>query len=242
MPSTSQRLSDLETPGCPIVGIPRSLLRLYRTIECFWRWQGFLWAFSYIYLKASAFVVQTSTRLDSVAHCDAVVQGIHDAWSNRQSAVAFAALRRLGAGSRRKRMVKGLPILHDMHGVPVASAGQASRRWQQHFGTLELAATFDVCDVPALTGHFARVPYAGVPTSGVALNSIASLSEFQRSCRKAKTAAAGCDGISGGLLHAFATELAELYYPLQLKCAVSLVEPLQWKGGFYRELLNICYS
>ena len=39
-------------------------------------------------------------------------------------------------------------------------------------------------------------------------------------------------------MHAFATDLAALYYPLQLKCSVTLVEPLQWKGGFYRELLK----
>ena len=56
-------------------------------------------------------------------------------------------------------MLKGLPILLDMHGVPVTSATQAARRWQQHFVTLELAATFELQDMDALQGHFGRVQY-----------------------------------------------------------------------------------
>eukprot|EP00959_Pyramimonas_sp_CCMP1952_P372399 7798580-Pyramimonas_sp.AAC.1 len=35
-------------------------------------------------------------------------------------------------------MLKGLPILKDMHAQPVTSQLQAARLWQQHFGTLEL--------------------------------------------------------------------------------------------------------
>ncbi|CAK0883973.1 unnamed protein product, partial [Prorocentrum cordatum] len=43
---------------------------------------------------------------------------------------------------------------------------------------------------------------------------------------------------TGALAHTFATELAALYYPSQLKTAVTRIGPIQWKGGFYRDLLK----
>eukprot|EP00959_Pyramimonas_sp_CCMP1952_P007450 155806-Pyramimonas_sp.AAC.1 len=46
-----------------------------------------------------------------------------------------------------------------MHTQPVISQLQAARRWQQHVGTLELAATFELADVARLAGHSTRVPY-----------------------------------------------------------------------------------
>ena len=36
----------------------------------------------------------------------------------------------------------------------------------------------------------------------------------------------------------FAAELARLYYPLVLKSTLMQIEPIQWKGGFYRDLLK----
>eukprot|EP00959_Pyramimonas_sp_CCMP1952_P258445 5402176-Pyramimonas_sp.AAC.1 len=71
------------------------------------------------------------------------------------------------------------------------------------------------------------VPIATLPT----------LSEFQQACRQTKRAAPGCDGFTGALVHTFATELAALYCPLQLKTAVALIEPVHWKGGLHRDLL-----
>eukprot|EP00959_Pyramimonas_sp_CCMP1952_P217660 4552248-Pyramimonas_sp.AAC.1 len=76
----------------------------------------------------------------------------------------------------------------------------------------------------------------------VPLSTLPSMSEFQLACRQSKRAAPGCDGITVGLVHEFATDLAALYYPLQLKCFVTLVEPLQWKGGYYRGLLKSATS
>eukprot|EP00959_Pyramimonas_sp_CCMP1952_P410726 8607091-Pyramimonas_sp.AAC.1 len=97
-------------------------------------------------MRGAAFVINKSTTLDAAKHCDDIVTGTQDAWLRGQAAGALAALRRVGAGPRRKRMLKGLPILKDMHAQPVTSQLQSARRWQQHFGALELAATFELAD------------------------------------------------------------------------------------------------
>ena len=39
-------------------------------------------------------------------------------------------------------------------------------------------------------------------------------------------------------MRANATAIADYYYPLQLKFALTLVEPIHWKGGFYRDLIK----
>eukprot|EP00959_Pyramimonas_sp_CCMP1952_P433394 9075789-Pyramimonas_sp.AAC.1 len=130
---------------------------MHGVIPNFWRWQGLLWACASVFMRGTAFAINNYTALDAAKHCDDIVRGIQDAWSPRQSAEAFAALRRVVAGPRCKRMLKGLPIPKDIHAQPVASQLQAARRWQQHFGTLELAATFEHTDVSRLAGHVTRV-------------------------------------------------------------------------------------
>eukprot|EP00959_Pyramimonas_sp_CCMP1952_P037483 784604-Pyramimonas_sp.AAC.1 len=57
------------------------------------------------------------------------------------------------------------------------------------------------------------------------LASIPSLSDFQRSCQQARKSAPGCDEVAGGLMRAHPTVIAEYYYPLQLKSALTLAEP-----------------
>eukprot|EP00959_Pyramimonas_sp_CCMP1952_P363556 7613026-Pyramimonas_sp.AAC.1 len=69
-------------------------------------------------MRGTAFVINKSTTLDAAKHCDDIATGIQDAWPRGQAAEALAALRRVGAGSRRKRSLKGLPILKDMHAQP----------------------------------------------------------------------------------------------------------------------------
>eukprot|EP00959_Pyramimonas_sp_CCMP1952_P065625 1370192-Pyramimonas_sp.AAC.1 len=72
-------------------------------------------------MRGTAFVISKSTTLDAAKHCDDIATGFRDAWSSGQAAEAFAALRRVGAGSRSKRMLKGLLILKDMLAQPVIS-------------------------------------------------------------------------------------------------------------------------
>eukprot|EP00959_Pyramimonas_sp_CCMP1952_P350449 7342258-Pyramimonas_sp.AAC.1 len=45
--------------------------------------------------------------------------------------------------------VKGCPYSR-IYAQPVTSQHQAARRWQQHFGALELAAPFELADVTRL--------------------------------------------------------------------------------------------
>eukprot|EP00959_Pyramimonas_sp_CCMP1952_P008188 171214-Pyramimonas_sp.AAC.1 len=71
-------------------------------IPNFWRWQGLLWAFTCVFMRGAAFVINKSTALAAAKHCDDIATGIQDAWSRGQAAEAFAALRRVGAGSQRK--------------------------------------------------------------------------------------------------------------------------------------------
>eukprot|EP00959_Pyramimonas_sp_CCMP1952_P415272 8701339-Pyramimonas_sp.AAC.1 len=69
-------------------------------------------------MRGAAFAINEPTALDVAKHCDDIAKGIQDAWSQRRSAEAFAALRRVGAGSRRERVLRGRPILKDMHAQP----------------------------------------------------------------------------------------------------------------------------
>ena len=73
--------------------------------------QGYLWAFAYIFLRGSAFAIHKSITRDSVRRCDDVVRGIRGAWGRRRASAALAVMRQLGAGSKRRRMVRGLLIL-----------------------------------------------------------------------------------------------------------------------------------
>eukprot|EP00959_Pyramimonas_sp_CCMP1952_P185392 3876466-Pyramimonas_sp.AAC.2 len=69
-------------------------------------------------------------------------------------------------------------------------------------------------------------------------DTLPALSVFEHACRQTRRAAPGYDGFAGALVNAFATELAALYYAFQLKTAVTLIEPVQWKGDFYHDLLK----
>eukprot|EP00959_Pyramimonas_sp_CCMP1952_P290799 6083040-Pyramimonas_sp.AAC.1 len=72
----------------------------------------------------------------------------------------------------------------------------------------------------------------------VPIETLPTLSEFQQACRQTRRAAPGFDGFTGAWVRMFSTELAALYYPLQLMAAVALIEPVHWKGGFYHDLLK----
>eukprot|EP00959_Pyramimonas_sp_CCMP1952_P426105 8925052-Pyramimonas_sp.AAC.1 len=56
--------------------------------------------------------------------------------------------------------------------------------------------------------------------------------------RRTRAGSDTASGIPGVLVKAHATAVAEFYYPLQLKCVLTLMEPVQWKGGFYRDLIK----
>ena len=66
------------------------------------------------------------------------------------------------------------------------------------------------------------------------LDCIPSLNEMERSLRLTKDSAAGVDGFPGLLCKRFAGSLAKLYMPLVVKYAVTGIEPVQWRGGYYR--------
>eukprot|EP00959_Pyramimonas_sp_CCMP1952_P067602 1411012-Pyramimonas_sp.AAC.1 len=73
-----------------------------------------------------------------------------------------------------------------------------------------------------------------MPSDPAPSHTLPTLSEIQHACRQTKRAAPGCDGFTGALARAFATELAALRCPLQLKTAVTRIEPIQWKGMISR--------
>eukprot|EP00959_Pyramimonas_sp_CCMP1952_P374039 7833620-Pyramimonas_sp.AAC.1 len=74
---------------------------------------GFYWAASYIFLRATTYVIQQSTGFDSAWHCAAIAKGVKSAWDRRQFAGAYSALRRIGAGPK--------PALRDITGQPLVS-------------------------------------------------------------------------------------------------------------------------
>eukprot|EP00959_Pyramimonas_sp_CCMP1952_P252156 5268729-Pyramimonas_sp.AAC.1 len=95
VPTPGSRVGHLHPNDCPLVGIPRAMYQLQNIIPNFCRWQGLLWAFTYVIMRGTAFVINKSTTLDAAKHCDYIVTGIQGAWSRGQAAEAFAALRRV---------------------------------------------------------------------------------------------------------------------------------------------------
>eukprot|EP00959_Pyramimonas_sp_CCMP1952_P147166 3080192-Pyramimonas_sp.AAC.1 len=96
-PTPGSHIGHLQPNDCPLVGFPRALYQLPNNIPNFWRWQGLLWAFTDAFMRGAAFVINRSTAPDAAKHCDDIAAGIQDAWSQRQAAEAFAALRRVSA-------------------------------------------------------------------------------------------------------------------------------------------------
>ena len=73
---------------------------------------------------------------------------------------------------------------------------------------------------------------------GRSLSTAPTLTVSQLSCGQARASAAGCDGISGGLLRAQPAVIAGCDYARRPKSSLTLIEPLQWKRGLYRDSIK----
>ncbi|OLQ05525.1 hypothetical protein AK812_SmicGene11286 [Symbiodinium microadriaticum] len=117
--------------------------------------------------------------------------------------------------SLRQDRSQQLSEIASQDGTLAATPAEADARWLRHFS--QRAADLDGLDVEC--------------------GDLPSKCELEQAFRMAKPGrASGNDGVPPDLLHGLAGPMAHLFYPVLLKVAFRLQEPLQFKGGTMRHL------
>ena len=124
--------------------------------------------------------------------------------------------------------LKALPIVQDEQGQVVASRLEALERWRRHFGQMEGGQPTTPKELwQEHQDQLTRRPFTQLTTSD-----LPTLQELEMQLRKAPIGkSCGLDAIPGELLHSACPHLATFLWPLLLKVASRIQEPLQWKGG-----------
>ena len=184
----------------------------------------------------NTYVIKCLSKQNALHHYHGLADQLQSEWDRHATDKAFATLRRMGAGSKKKLVVQALPVVRGKDGQPATTATQASNIWLSHFGREECAAIVPLEHAQIILDLLPPLQCEGIgvlPEDDVFL---LSLADFQTACSSARPSAASLDGITGRLLAAFGPELAELYFPVVVKAILRLEEPQQWKGGSYWQI------
>ena len=223
----------------------RELTRCRRTVDlwtCAWAWEQ--WSNRHP-LRAQLRVVTTMVRAcarlhqyrccsqdlrqrlqqDRADYVESLLQPLQS--SPGKSAVKL--LRPLRLGKRHRNMgLKALPIARDEHGQVVASRLEALERWRRHFGQMEGGQP----TTPEELWQEHQDQLDRRPSIQLNTSDLPTLQELEMQLRRAPLGkSCGIDNIPGELLHSACPQLATFLWPLLLKVASRLEEPLQWKGG-----------
>lgn len=136
----------------------------------------------------------------------------------------YAKLRALGVcGKRKRRAITPLPMVH--HDDPQVDSHDI---WRQHFERLEDGVE---CDPAALLADCDRIQRER-PTILPAVEELPTLLELEHAFR-ANSRGKACffDGVPTELAHHFPQFLASHFFPLLLKQALLIAEPITFKGG-----------
>ena len=142
---------------------------------------------------------------------------------------AFAQLRKIGIGSSfRKRGSQPLPCFRDRDGELATSVSATAECWRQHCATLEAGEIVTEQQlmwwIQQTNGH--RYNHQ------LEVGQIPSLCDLEHHLRKMKPGKAmGNDGVSSDVCHYCPAGVGRLLWPLLLKEATTLCEPLDHKGG-----------
>ena len=141
----------------------------------------------------------------------------------------FRMLRPLIGTSRRHGVGTPLPQIHKADGTAAASFEEYQQRWTEHFAQLEGGHITDPnLFVRQELDRQRKLPVMQWQT----VADMPSLSHLETALRKVNLhKAVGPDQVPGDLLHMFPREFARILFPLLVKFAVRLHEPIQWKGG-----------
>lgn len=223
----------------------RELTRCRRTLDlwsCSWAWEQWcnrhpLWA----QLHMVTTMVRACARLNQYKLCSQdlrqrlqqdradYVESLLQPLQSSPGKSAVKLLRPLRLGKRHRTMgLKALPIVQDEQGQVVASRLEALERWRRHFGQMEGGQPTTPKELwQEHQDQLTRRPFTQLTTSD-----LPTLQELEMQLRKAPIGkSCGLDAIPGELLHSACPHLATFLWPLLLKVASRIQEPLQWKGG-----------
>ncbi|CAE7221510.1 unnamed protein product [Symbiodinium microadriaticum] len=139
------------------------------------------------------------------------------------------------SGRRKQRGLTPLPALVLENGEFAATPEEADARWLRHFSAAEQGGPIEPDKM--IQRCFNRQYEADLETFEVSARDIPTLWELESALRASKPGrAAGNDGIPPDILHKYAGQLSTALYPILLKIAFRLQEPLQFKGGTMRHI------
>ena len=138
--------------------------------------------------------------------------------------VVFSKLRALGVcGKRRRREIMPLPLVHDGEDVDDLHA-----KWRRHFEELEDGIQVEPQQLLRDCDRVQRSRRTILPD----FDELPTLLELEHSLRtNVNGKACFFDGIPTELAHAFPQKLARYFFPLMVKQALLISEPVTFKGG-----------
>ena len=136
----------------------------------------------------------------------------------------------LGPPRRRQRGAASLPAVRLEDGTLATSPEEADARWLRHFSAAEHGGPIDP---EALVDRcFSRQKTLDLDAFDVDGYDLPSQVDLETAFRLAQPGrASGNDGMPPDILHYFPGPVAKIFYPILLKIAFRLQEPLQFKGG-----------
>ncbi|CAE7240817.1 unnamed protein product [Symbiodinium microadriaticum] len=136
----------------------------------------------------------------------------------------------LGPPRRKQRGTAPLPVVRLEDGTFAPTPQEADARWLRHFSAAEHGGPIEPDDL--IQRCLNRQYGADLDAFDVDPHDLPTKCELEQAFRAAQPGrASGNDGMSPDILHLFPGEMAKIFYPVLLKVAFRLQEPLQFKGG-----------
>ena len=147
----------------------------------------------------------------------------------------IGGLSKCGFGARMRR--KGRPVaasVRDAHGQLLIGRRQQDEAWMEFFGAMEGGRVLLTTEF--LQARAREQPDAALTELDLDVGICPKLWELEAAYLTVPTGkAAGLDALPPEAFKYAAASMAELYYPLILKCMTKVVQPLQWTGGILFE-------
>ena len=141
----------------------------------------------------------------------------------------------LGPPKRKQRGTSPLPALALEDGSMASTPEEADARWLRHFSSIERGGPISpAAYVESCIGRQREANLEMLEVCQADLPSKCDLEHAMRSARLGR--ACGNDSFPADILHGHAGSMAALFYPVLLKTAYRLQEPIQFKGGTVKHL------
>ena len=193
------------------------------------RWRilfNFKYAQTMAELQKSADILKAGLKADKNAFLDNLAKEVNEC----PPAEIFRRLRPVLQPAKKQAPVfRPLPKLLDAEGQPILSRQDQEARWTEHFASIEAGQVVQV-------EHFAEKhlqrQLERCKPAEYDIRDIPSLYAVESAIRSANSGkTSGPDGIPIELFKALPGKAARILYPLALKLALRVEEPLTWKGG-----------